>query len=347
MIISSGSPRPAPVEVSIFGSCITRDSFNSIFNPGYKDLYACSLHQNQMSMIALMSDPLEVAWQPTRTMSDYDRWNVETEFNHEFLDRVRDLQPAYLVLDFFGDVHFGVVRLDDGRYVTNNRWKVSHTDWYQEQQAAGTFTVVAHQDGADDYLELWAEAFDRFVTFVRTELPDTRLILHRGHNTNLLRLPDRPRPVRLQKNRKLARVNVPELNRMWARFDDYASRSVDAVIDLTDPGYATFDDHPWGGFYVHYTMDYYHRFLGELHKIVLGDTYGDQVARMVAEVQGAAEERAGIEIADRDQIIARQRERLDRAAARAAALERRTLRGTAKRIRNRFVNRADRPGGRG
>ena len=35
-----------------------------------------------------------------------------------------ELKPRYLILDWFGDVHFGVARLPDGRYFTDNRWKV-------------------------------------------------------------------------------------------------------------------------------------------------------------------------------------------------------------------------------
>lgn len=44
------------VGVAILGSCISRDNFNSLFNPQYKSYFECILFQHQTSMISLMSE---------------------------------------------------------------------------------------------------------------------------------------------------------------------------------------------------------------------------------------------------------------------------------------------------
>jgi glycosyltransferase involved in cell wall biosynthesis len=256
----------APTAVAVMGSCITRDSFNSLFNPGYRDLFECPLHQNQTSLISLMDRPVEVTWAPTGEMGDYDRWNVQTEFDKSFLRNVVELAPRLLVIDFFAEIHFGVVRLSSGEYVTDNRWKIRPTDAYQRWQREPGFTRVSWEDDEEAFVALWRRAFDRFVAFVRAELPDTTLVLHRGHNTNILELED-GRRVPLNTHRDIAPLDVEAANRVWASLDDYAASYVDAVIDLRDRTYATFDAHPWKAFYVHYSMDYYRRFLKELGAI--------------------------------------------------------------------------------
>lgn len=253
-----------PTTVAVFGSCITRDNFNSRFNPSYKDRFVCPLHQNQSSLIALMSPPVEAAWEPINPeMSDYDRWNVRTEFDRSFLAEVVALQPDILVLDFFGDVHFGVLRTEDGRYVTDNRWKIRPTTWYHAQRDAGGITPVTWIQDRDAYLELWRDAFDRFIALIRAELPGTLVVLHRGRNTDELRLQDGSR-IKLRANRTLSRLPVARANRFWSAIDDYAAARVDRVIDLRPMRAPTYDEHPWRAFYVHYRPAYYHRFFAWL-----------------------------------------------------------------------------------
>jgi len=88
-----------PETVSVFGSCVTRDNFNSHFNPGYKEYFEVKLSANQTSVIALMSPPIEDEFAPLRKMSDYDRWNVGSDLTREFLPKLAELRPDYLILD--------------------------------------------------------------------------------------------------------------------------------------------------------------------------------------------------------------------------------------------------------
>lgn len=313
-----------PIEVAVLGSCITRDNFNSRFNPGYKRYYTCPLVQNQSSMVALMSEPLELdgdpATQPAGELSDYARWNVRTDLTKEFLTQVVDLQPAYLILDFFGDIHFGCIRLEDGRYLTNNRWKLWKTDLYRELKESGGFTRLRIQDDTEEYLALWRDAFDRFHAFFQAHLPNTTLVLHRGFNTDRIVVPDRPDPMPLQKYKKLSKLNVARSNLLWAALDDYAAeRSGCDVIDLTDRGFTSFPEHPWGAFYVHYTMDYYHQFLAELHKIHLRRTADPDVWGMVEDIDNAGTERFQRAVAMNHKKIRAHRARIE---AQAAELER-------------------------
>lgn len=265
---TTGAMAESPAVVAVLGSCITRDNFNSRFNPGYRERFVCPLHQNQTSVISLMSAPIEAPWQPTREMNDYDRWNVATELDKSFLAEVVALQPDYLILDHFADAFFGVVRLDTGEHLTANRWKLRHTDLYRSWKDAGRLTRIKLVRDADDYLPLWREAFDAFLRFARERLPSTTLVIHRGRFTDSILMPGSSVPQRLSDHRDASgRIPVKRSNRRWAELDDHAAARVDAVIDLTDIDYPTFPEHPWGPFYVHYAMDYYPRFLAQLEAI--------------------------------------------------------------------------------
>lgn len=273
--------RPAAT-VAVVGSCITRDNFNSTFNPGYRDRFDCALLQNQSSIISLVEEPMEVAWEPLdAAMSEHDRWNVTTEFDRSFWDEVTRLQPAYLLLDFFGDIHFGVVRTSTGSFVTNNRWKIQKTTWYAEGNAAGDLTPLTILGDTEAYIRQWKGAFDVFMARVRRLLPNTVVILNCGRNTNRLQL-ESGEVVPLQRNVNLARLDVKRTNRLWSRLDAYAARQVDEVIDLRPMRAPTFREHPWGPFYVHYVPEYYTEFLGwlgEIDEMHRGGPVGRRLAR--------------------------------------------------------------------
>lgn len=340
---------PDPRSVAVFGSCITRDNFNTRFNPTYKASYRCDLMQNQMSVISLVSDPVTEAWEPTKTMSDYDLWNVRTEFDKSFLAELVKTRPDYLLLDFFGDAHFGVVRLDDGRFLTDNRWKVHHTDLFRRLREEGRLTRLRGVDDPDAYFALWTEALDRFAALVRAALPETRVVVHHGHHTDELTVPDRARPVSLRKHRNNVRINVEAANALWRRMDRYAVEAFGAAsIDLTGESFPTYDEHPWGPFYVHYRRDYYHRFLAELHKIVLADG-AEPTLQMVADIEHAAAETPALVLAAREAELAvvsarlaARKDEVARLRARVARLEKTPVRRVASRLRR---YRAARPDG--
>ncbi len=311
-----------PETVSVFGSCVTRDNFNSRFNPGYKQYFEVRLSANQTSVIALMSPPIEDEFTPTREMSDYDRWNIGSDLTREFLPQLAELQPDYLILDFFGDVHFGVARLADGRYLTDNRWKTHHTDFYAGHRDAGDLTILKHQTDPDGYFALWTEAMDRFAEYVARTCPDTRVIVHRGYNTGHVLVPGKPRPIPLRRHVKAAPLDVPAVNAYWSRLDDYA---IDTYgwdsIDLRDLEAPTYAEHPWGAFYVHYTPDYYHRFLAELHKISLRGRLDPETWAEVELIEAASREPAERRLSVETAALADKDERLKRNRARVKHLE--------------------------
>ena len=323
------APAPVtPATVAVVGSCATRDNFNSRFNADWKRWFTCPLSTNQSSMLALMSPPVdeEFTADPGFAASAYGMWNVRNDLNRELLTQVVEEQPDHLVLDFFGDIHFGVLRMGDGRFVTDNRWKLHRTDLHARLLADPDTRALTIFDDTEDYLALWRESMDRFAAHLAEHCPETVVTVHRGMNVDRALVPGRPRPQPLRRVKPVRPIDVPRSNELWAELDEHCLRSYGwESIDLRAEDYTSHAEHPWGPFYTHFTMDYYHRFLAELHKIHLrhhgadesaADTY-DRLVFVESATREREEHRRGLE----QRLRRQQAGRLTRARARVEELE--------------------------
>ena len=294
-------PDSEPLTVAVVGSCITRDNFNRHFNPDYKRWYAVGATTNQSSMIALMSPPVNEPWEAVKPLKPYGLWNVQSDLTREILTLLPEEQPDFLVLDFFGDIHFGVLRMPDGRFVTDNRWRLHKTDLHQRLTDDPRTVRLRWQDDADGYFALWAEAMDRFAAYVAEHCPRTRVVVHCGFNAVDVLRPGKRVPGRLggtSDKGKAARREAKQGSAFWARLNQHARTAYGwEHIDLSREYYATFTEHPWGAFDVHYTMDYYRRFQAELHRLALRAELPGDLADRVDAVANAAAKRIRRELA--------------------------------------------------
>jgi hypothetical protein len=308
--------------VAVAGSCLTRDNFNKRFNPGHDEFYEVLASSNQSSMIALMSPPIDTDFEPLRAMSNYDRWNVRADLNREFLGRLAETRPDLLLLDFQGDVRFGVAQLPDGRYFTDHHWKTRQTDFYARLRDDGSLRLHVPREDWDRYFALWTEAMDRFAAYVEQVSPQTHVVVHRGHHASTIKVAGRPRPVPLQRYQRFREFDLAEADAWWARLDEHAINTFGwDQIDLRDLDAPTYPKHPWGAFYGHYTPDYYHRFMAELTKISIGRRLGPEARRRVELVERAATEPWRRRLTEERAVSRDRRIRLRAARRRIAELE--------------------------
>lgn len=317
---------PAPRSVAVCGSCITRDNFNSRFNPEHRRWYSVVAQSNQSSMIALMSPPVEPEVTDADGLSAYDAWNVRSDLSRSFLAELVETQPDYLLLDFFGDLHFGVLLLPDGRYVTDNRWKLHQTAQHARWTAAGGTEVITPGSDPERYFALWTEAMDAFAAFVAEHCPRTTVVVHRGFYAAKTVTGPTGMPTSVRRYSRLGRLKVGRANTFWARLDDHAVTAYGwDQIDLRPERYTSTADHPWGAFWVHYTLDYYPRFLAELHLIDLARHTAPDVAARIALVGDAARARVRNQAAFTRRAVTAQTKRV-------AALEGRGVLATVRAV---------------
>ena len=284
--------------VAVMGSCLSRDNFNRQFNADYKRWFSVGSCTNQSSLIALMSPPVDTPWEPAQPMAKYGLWNVESDLTREILGLLEAEQPAYVVLDFFGDVHFGVLETADGRVVTNNRWKLHKTDLYPRLMELEGTRALWWKEDREAFVARWKESLDAFAAFMAKASPETTVIVHRGFNTHY-QLGDNGvnlKPLGDQRPKKHAEW-VRRSNEVWEELDTYAIESKGwESIDLAAEWWTTYKDHPWGPFDVHYTPDYYGRFLAEMHAIDVKRALPEAEARAVEELRLASRARVREEL---------------------------------------------------
>ncbi|MEH7612122.1 DUF6270 domain-containing protein, partial [Gottfriedia acidiceleris] len=114
------------LKIAAFGSCVTRDNFNSKFNLNYKNHFELIRYQNQSSIISLMSNPIPYNRGKIDNLNEYEQNDVFDDLEKNFLNDLISKQPEALILDFFGDVYFGCL-MTNSSYITNNRWKITKT----------------------------------------------------------------------------------------------------------------------------------------------------------------------------------------------------------------------------
>jgi hypothetical protein len=247
------------VRLAVVGSCATRDSFNSRFNPNWRDRFEVVSLLNQISLVSLMDEPSPEGLDQLEPLESYALAEARIELLKDFPATLIASDPDYILFDFFADVHFGVVE-SHGRYFTDNRWKIAQTAFFKGLPDKRRINAVEHPD---EYFCLWESALGRFMDSVLPALPDAKVILHKVRKVDTYI--DSAGEVQALKSP----YDVPAYNAAWARMDDiFERRYHPRVIDLSDSTWHSFEDHPWGKFLVHYTMDYYADFLEALTRIV-------------------------------------------------------------------------------
>lgn len=255
-----------PIRIAIFGSCVTRDVFNRKFSPNYKDLFDCVLLANQSTVVALMSPAIDPSGADLGDLDEWARNDVIADLTRSFLDELEATLPEYLLVDFFGDVHFGCAELESG-IVTRNRWKTTTTPFYK---ATWQRDILPDSPA---YFGLWRDASDRFVREVRARVPGIKIVLHEALNVTQVRGSDG------ELSQLQGAAAFAEMNIRWARLNAQFRELADASVDVMGDDTVSFAGHPWGAFAVHYELEYHARFLSRLTAIALDDARSPVPAR--------------------------------------------------------------------
>jgi hypothetical protein len=254
------------LKIAIIGSCASRDNFNSMFIPHYKDFYNCVFHQNQMSMISLVSQPIPYeASKIDGPLSPHDKRQFQTELEKSAYAHLIINQPDYLILDFYADVLMGIRKIGDS-YITNKRWKFSQTTLYSELHEGNEITI---NKNPENYLRLWKESVDSFFEFANTYLPKCKVIVHKARFTDEY-LDESSGEVK-KLNDKITSIDTKTCNKWWDIFDNYIIENYNVrKIDYKN-NYLASESHPWGLFQLHFEDAFYKDFTNQLLSIIVND----------------------------------------------------------------------------
>ncbi len=197
-------------------------------------------------------------------LNNFNKWHLRTEFTKEFIKLFTDRKPDYLIIDFYGDLFEGVIDLGDGNYITNNS-RFSNLSFFKEKKIR--LNII---DNTEEYLALWKQKINEFFKLISLEVPNCKIILNKSRFADMFENGESLTAIR--KKQGIRFIDVNQLNYFWDIMDNYVIENYNVqVIDLTSKEYKLSSNHPWGSFYVHYTMDFYQDFFNRLVYITMSD----------------------------------------------------------------------------
>lgn len=257
------------IKVAVLGSCVSRDSFNSKFISDYKNYFECVLHQNQMSMISLNSNPIPYEDKWIDNLSPFDANHFKTELNKSFFSKMQQHQPDYLIVDFYGDLFYGVGKIGDS-YITNKKWLFQKTTQFKKFEVEEEFQIFFNE--SERYLQLWRNGIKALFNFLNNNVPHCKVVINKARFIDEYIDRESGEIRTISKSGKHKYINVPVYNKWWAALDNYVIKNYDVrVIDYENKIYKSIEEHPWGMFYCHYNMEFYQDFSRKFLGIIVND----------------------------------------------------------------------------
>lgn len=237
-------------KVSVLGSCVSRDIFNSYFVEEYKNYFKLLSYSHQPSIISIMSRPIpyDESRLVGKSPSVLDRDQFADELSKPFLKTLVINQPDILLLDFYGDAMYGVVQVEDS-FILGKSFRFSKYKVYKDLKIGQTYYP---RKEVEPFFSLWKENFDRFYDFITENLPNTKIVLNGPKAENHYLSDDGTLLVFDEKK------DIDNINRIWRMMDEYAiSKYNISYLDYSNDNILLDKNHKWGAFIVHYESRYY------------------------------------------------------------------------------------------
>ena len=258
------------IKVGVFGSCISRDLFNSNFVEDYKDFFEVTISAFRTSMISLMQNPIHIDEKLIKITPNNPQNNAKTKFiNYDLkktlLKELMQKNIDCLIIDNFLEVRMGILYLEND-IITNNYWDLPLTEFYKKSEIKFKFNI---NDYPSDYFQIWTKYCDLFFNFLNEKCPNVKIILNKARAMD-----------KVINNDGSIYIN-PEFTKMAKttnfyldKFDSYIQQNYDVeVIDFDFENTFLDENHLWGIGQVHYFKDYYTASINKIKKLMTSENY--------------------------------------------------------------------------
>lgn len=244
------------LKVSVIGSCVTRDGFNSKFNPDWRKYFSCDVSAHQNSIISLVSSPSDLSKIDISNLSAWEKNGITYESKKQFWIDLENYQPDIIVVDLFSEVRFPIIDLD-GSYITDNCWRIGKSNGYNTLSNFNRISLSKDKENTELYLKLFSSALIQLREKLKFTCPNSKIFLNAPEAA-----------YRYIEGNNLPYFNnsqVTEFNFFWGMVNQ-------VFIDIFNPEVITIPSsmvvgdasHPWGKYFVHYHQSYYTHFLNSL-----------------------------------------------------------------------------------
>ena len=250
-------------EFSTFGSCSSRNIFNSNINPNYKNFFHINESRETITLISLMSNPIEFNNKLLNSETDYDNICARNDLTKDFLDFIKKDFIDYLIIDTFFDVEYNVIIIDENTYISESE-RFKNTELYNSFK---NYNKINIRDNFNTYFQLWTKACDKFFDLINKN-SKTKIILNCS------------RPVfKYKKDEKI--IEDEKLKRLEYSIkfrdllDSYIIKNFDVEILRFSDNILADKDHIFGFHPLHYEKKYYNQKTTQLNEIISRNKFYD------------------------------------------------------------------------
>lgn len=239
------------MKVSILGSCLLRDIFNSKFVPKYAENFQVDSYFARTTIPSLMSKAYDYDIKDFEKRYDALRFEYfYTECSKCMLSIFENNDSDYLLIDFYADVYYGTCEYE-GAYYSNWVFKKFLKAGIANPKKG--FKVYNYEHNTEEYYDIWCKAFDRFYEYANKYFPRTKIIINGIKGSN-----------QITQDGKLIGVQQPnksidKLNELWSKFDNYCVEKYNIPIITYEKIYTLDPNYIFGlnKEFVHFHLEYY------------------------------------------------------------------------------------------
>ncbi len=262
------------IKIGVFGSCPTRDIFNSSINKNYKDYFTINLSYVNNSIISNMQEPVPYDKQSIKILPDNKENQsfssfIEKDLDKLFFDRLSRADIDYLLIDAGLEVKWGLVEFDN--HIFFNYPRYDKTEFFNNITNKRFITI---QNDTNEYMKLFKESYTKFFDKMNDEYPDITVILNPVREA-----------YRVLKSDGSIEENTEFKNRTDNHYlpliDSYIAKKFDVEILEYNKDVLLDENHQWGLGPKHYVEDYYIDYTRQIceidrrNKLLAADEYND------------------------------------------------------------------------
>ncbi len=262
------------IKIGVFGSCPTRDIFNSSINKNYKDYFTINLSYVNNSIISNMQEPVPYDKQSIKILPDNKENQsfssfIEKDLDKLFFDRLSRADIDYLLIDAGLEVKWGLVEFDN--HIFFNYPRYDKTEFFNNITNKRFITI---QNDTNEYMKLFKESYTKFFDKMNDEYPDITVILNPVREA-----------YRVLKSDGSIEENTEFKNRTDNHYlpliDSYIAKKFDVEILEYNKDVLLDENHQWGLGPKHYIEDYYIDYTRQIceidrrNKLLAADEYNE------------------------------------------------------------------------
>lgn len=237
--------------ISIVGSCVLRDVFNSKFVPGWSDEFVVDSYFARTTIPSITSGPLTYDLELLEQKFSALKFEYHyTECAKCMLQILENNASDYLLLDFYADAYYGTYLYQNNYY---GGWSFGRLLGKHIIKTDDQYKLYNFFNDPTDYFEIWCEAFDKFMRYHDAYFPHTKLIINGIKGSN-----------QITKNGEIISIQQPDvdieqLNSLWHKFDDYVAEKYRIPVVKYEQKYTLDPDYIYGlnNEFVHFHKEYY------------------------------------------------------------------------------------------